>query len=102
MTTHCHIRPHFRRTGRTGYPTDAITIRVGRYPTDAITVRCDRCTRVGRYKRLSLIERYGRDAAMSDVLNAITACERNAKLSTDRCKAYFEELRATEPRGATH
>ena len=64
------------------------------YPTDAITVRCDRCSRVGRYKRRTLIERYRRDAAMPDVLNEITACESNARLSTDRCKAYFEELRA--------
>ncbi len=64
------------------------------YPTDAITIRCDRCSRVGRYRRQTLIERYGHDAAMPDVLNEITACERNARLSTERCKAYFEELRA--------
>ena len=62
------------------------------YPTDAITIRCDRCNRVGRYKRQTLIERYG-DAAMPDVLNEITACEHNQRLSVDRCKAYFEELR---------
>ena len=64
------------------------------YPTDAITICCDRCSRVGRYRRQTLIERYGHDTAMPDVLNAVTACERNARLSTDRCKAYFEELRA--------
>jgi hypothetical protein len=29
---------------------------------------------------------------MADVLNEITACERNARLSTERCKAYFAEL----------
>jgi hypothetical protein len=49
---------------------------------------------VGRYKRQTLIERYGTDTAMPDVLNEITACEQNARLSTDRCKAYFAELRA--------
>lgn len=63
------------------------------YPTDGITVRCDRCSRVGRYKRQTLVERYGRDAAMPDVLNNIAACERNDRLSVERCKAYFEELR---------
>ncbi len=72
------------------------------YPTDAITIRCDRCRRVGRYKRQTLIERYGQDAAMPDLLNEITACERNERLSVDRCKAYYEELRATEPSQATH
>ena len=64
------------------------------YPNDAITIRCDRCSRVGCYRRHTLIERYGADAAMPDVLNAITACERNQRLSTDRCEAYFGELRA--------
>jgi hypothetical protein len=63
------------------------------YPTDAVTVRCERCTRVGRYKRQALIERYGRDAAMPDVLNDIAACKRNDRLSVERCEAYFEELR---------
>jgi hypothetical protein len=64
------------------------------YPADAITIRCDRCRRVDRYKRRTLIERYGAESAMPDVLNEITACERNHRLSTDRSKAYFEELRA--------
>lgn len=64
------------------------------YPTDAITVRCDRCSRVGQYRRRVLVERYGADSAMPDVLNEITACERNDRLSTERCGAYYEELRA--------
>ena len=64
------------------------------YPTEAITIRCDRCARMGRYKRQTLVERYGRDAAMPDVLNEITACGRNARLSVERCEAYYEELRA--------
>jgi len=64
------------------------------YPTDAVTIRCDRCSRVGRYRRQTLVERYGAGCALPDVLNAIAACERNDRLSTDRCKSYFEELRA--------
>ena len=63
------------------------------YPTDAITIRCDGCGRVGRYNRRTLIERYGSDAAMPDVLNEITACGRNQRLSVERCEAYYEELR---------
>ena len=44
---------------------------------------------------------------MPDVLNAITACERNHRLSVERCEAYYEELRtraatkAIEPRVLT-
>ncbi len=43
------------------------------YPTDAITIRCDRCSRVGRYKRRALIKRYGADAAMLDVTAGLAA-----------------------------
>ena len=64
------------------------------YPSDAITIRCDRCARMGRYKRRTLIARYGHDAAMPDVLKEITASGRNQRLSVERCTAYFEELRA--------
>ena len=49
---------------------------------------------MGRYKRQTLIERYGSGAVMPDVLNEITARERNARLSVKRCEAYYEELRA--------
>ena len=55
---------------------------------------CDWCSRVGRYKRRTLIERYGADSAMPDVLNEITACESNQRLSVERCEAYYVESRA--------
>ncbi len=85
-----------------GPPTNwcyAVTMSTGSlstatYPTDAITIRCNRCERMGWYKRQTLIERYGHDAAMPDVLKEITASGRNQRLSVERCTAYFEELRA--------
>ncbi len=49
-------------------------------------------SRLQIYRRQTLVERYGVDIAMPDVLNDITACERNERLSTDRCRAYFAEL----------
>ena len=57
---------------------DALTL------TDTVTISFDRCSRVGRYKRRTPVERYGADSAMPDVLNEITACARNAQLSTNR------------------
>ena len=74
--------------------TDLDIYRAAKLYIDQHGIRCDRCSRVGRYKRRMLIDRYGADSAMPDVLNEITACERNARLSVDRCRAYFEELRA--------
>ena len=65
------------------------------YPSDSTTVRWDQCGRVGQYKHRKLIERYGADATMPDVLNEITARQRNQRLSVERCSACYVELRAT-------
>jgi len=62
------------------------------YPSDVITIRCHKCARLGRYRRTTLVERCGADAAMPDILNDIAACERNDRPSTDRCKAVLVEL----------
>jgi hypothetical protein len=63
------------------------------YPSETITVICDECGREGKYARSVLIERYGADTPMPDILNRITDCTRNRRLSVDRCKAVFGELR---------
>ena len=63
------------------------------YPSETITVVCDECGREGKYIRDVLIERYGADTPMPDILNQITDCRRNRPLSMDRCKAVFGELR---------
>jgi len=42
---------------------------------------------------VALLDRFGSDMAMPDILNAITQdCGKNAPLSTDRCKAVYREL----------
>jgi hypothetical protein len=52
------------------------------FPTETITIRCDQCGRLGRYRRGTLAQRFGPDASMPDILNAITRdCGRNAPLS---------------------
>ncbi|MCZ6848653.1 MAG: hypothetical protein O7F75_07395 [Alphaproteobacteria bacterium] len=72
-------------------PSGSLTPRT--YPTDTTTVRCDQCERVGRYRRETLLDRFGPDMAMPDVLNTITEdCARNAPMSADRCKAVYGEL----------
>jgi len=63
------------------------------YPSDTITVTCDQCRREGRYRRETLLDRFGPEMPMPDVLNAITKdCGRNAPLLADRCKAIYGEL----------
>ena len=63
------------------------------YPSETITVRCEECGRLGRYRRTTLIEWFGPDGSMPDILNALTEdCGRNERLSMDRCKAVYGEL----------
>ena len=63
------------------------------YPTPEITIRCDECDRTGRYSRASLAARYGDDAPLPHVLDQVTACVRNERLSVARCRAYYVGLR---------
>ena len=63
------------------------------YPSDTITVRCEQCGREGRYRRATLLDRFGPDEPMPDILNAITEdCDRHGWHLMDRCKALYGEL----------
>ncbi|MCA6303680.1 MAG: hypothetical protein IM628_02515 [Phenylobacterium sp.] len=65
------------------------------YPHDPVRVACDRCGRQGRYRRSTLVGRFGADASMPDVLIRIAACPRHGSAS-DPCGAHFPDL-ATKP-----
>jgi hypothetical protein len=51
------------------------------YPGDVVHITCERCGRAGRYGRDHLVERFGADAALPDVLLALAACERREDFS---------------------
>jgi hypothetical protein len=69
-------------------------LTVGNYPFDTVLVRCVPCGREGRYQRGKPMHRFGEDAAMPDVLCAITdGCPRNAPFATERCKANLADFR---------
>lgn len=63
------------------------------YPTEMVTIRCESCGREGRYRRQSLIDRFGGDMELPEILDRLAGCERNTWLSIDRCKAFYVELR---------
>jgi len=43
------------------------------FPSDVVRNDCQRCGREGRYRRERLIERFGADAALPDVLMALAS-----------------------------
>jgi len=66
------------------------------YPGDVVYITCERCGS-GRYRLDGLVERFGADAALPDVLLELAACERRADFSRP-CGARFTDLVASSPR----
>ncbi|MGA2494813.1 MAG: hypothetical protein ABSF67_18045 [Roseiarcus sp.] len=72
--------------------------RLRDYPFVVVRFACRDCPRIGRYRLAALAERFGADALMSDVLEAISAaCPRTHERHPGRrCQAYLPDL--VEPR----
>jgi len=68
------------------------------YPFVVVRFACHDCPRIGRYRLAVLAERFGADALLPDVLEAISAaCPRTRERHPGRrCQAYLPDL--TEPR----
>lgn len=65
----------------------------GDYLGPSVRIECPRCGRAGRYALVGLIERFGADAALPDVLMDLAACERRKDFSAP-CGARFTDLAA--------
>jgi len=68
--------------------------RLRDYPYVVVRFACRDCPRIGSYRLAVLAEKFGADAAISDVLGAISAsCLRNKeKHPGRRCQAYLPDL----------
>jgi hypothetical protein len=65
---------------------------------DLMRIACDRCGRRGLYRRATLVERFGANAALPDVLRAVAECDRARDMSRP-CGANYVDLAPTrEPR----
>lgn len=74
-------------------------LRLRDYPYVVVRFACRDCPRIGRYRLAALAERFGADAMMIDVLEAISStCQRNKeKHPGRRCQAYFPDLLDPRP-----
>lgn len=69
--------------------TGALTLRT--YPLDLVRIARDRCGRQGQYQRARLLDRFGPDLSMPDVLGCVTECLRRGNAS-DPCHALYPDL----------
>jgi hypothetical protein len=46
------------------------------YPLPLISISCSKCDRAGQYRRATLIDRFGPDVALPDLLHGLARCSR--------------------------
>src|SRR3954451_2197166 len=73
--------------------------RLRDYPFVVVRFACRDCPRMGRYRLAILAERFGADADLATVLEAISAsCPRQRESHPGRgCRAYYPDLPPTQP-----
>ena len=69
------------------------------HPTDPIEIDCQKCGRKGRYRKATLIEKYGSDTVLPDLLAMLASdCEFRNKLGNQGCGALYPALGLVEKR----
>ena len=64
---------------------------IGTYPLDLVRIACAKCGRAGRYRRATLLERYGPDMALPELRHELAQCSRRNNAS-DPCMVIFPDL----------
>ena len=75
------------------------SLTIADHPTDPIEIDCQKCGRQGRCRKATLIEKYGKDTVLSDVLALLSSdCEFRNKLGNQGCGALYPALGRVEKR----
>ena len=63
------------------------------YPAAMVRLKCWKCERSGQYRKVALIEKYGADVPLPDLLHRIGAtCPKMDALGNDPCGAHYRDL----------
>ena len=75
------------------------TLTIGDFPADPIEVECKRCGRKGRYRKAALIEKYGNDIRLPDLLASLAGdCDKRGALGNQGCGAIYPALSRAQKR----
>ena len=70
------------------------SLTIADHPTDPIVIVCQKCDRNGRYRKATLIEKYGDDTVLPDLLAMLASdCEFRNKLGNQGCGRRQVKLR---------
>jgi hypothetical protein len=69
------------------------SLSLAEYPTAMVRLKCSKCGRSGQYRKTTLIEKYGTDVPLPDLLHRIGAsCPKMEALGNDPCGAGYRGL----------
>ncbi len=63
------------------------------YPAAMVRLKCSKCGRSGQYRKATLIEKYGSDVSLPDLLHKIASeCPKMDALGNDPCGTHYRDL----------
>ena len=69
------------------------SLSLAEYPAAMVRLTCSKCGRSGQYRKASLIEKYGRDIPLPDLLHRMGAsCPKMDALGNGPCGAHYRDL----------
>ncbi len=69
------------------------SLSLAEYPAAMVRLKCWKCERSGQYRKVALIEKYGADVPLPDLLHRIGAtCPKMDALGNDQCGAHYRDL----------
>jgi hypothetical protein len=68
------------------------SLQLREYPTELVRLSCAKCGRAGKYRKQTLIERYGADIRLPDLREEIAQCGRQGKMH-DACMVHYVDLK---------
>ncbi len=75
------------------------SLTIADHPTDPIEIDCKKCGRSGRYRKATLIEKYGSDVILPNLLGILASdCEIRDRLGNQGCGAMYPALMRVQRR----
>lgn len=87
----CQRWPHSCVTpdGQYDHPMPNRSLSLTEYPTAMVRLKCAKCGRSGQYRKATLVEKYGREIPLPDLLHLVGAsCPKMGRLAISHRNSY--------------
>ena len=81
------------RASQYHHPMPNGSLSLADYPAAMVQLKCWKCDRSGQYRKVTLIEKYGADVPLPDLLHLVRAnCPKTDRLCNDPCGVCYGDL----------